>query len=1481
MSSQPRGSAGRTIKILAITACLGLFLLAGGYGAWKIRKSMMIRDALNEGNAAYTARDWETARKMFGRYLSAHPEDAEILVKYAESQLSVYPLPSSNVMQAIGAYRRVLRLNPRDDAAFKRIALLYEKIGDGAELAQVAANRLGVLPDDPSARLAEGKSLLHRQKLEEARVTLETLVNQLDQQKTKSPEYAEACVLLCSLSNLDAKQAGGPTSALSSATEPQSWLDRAIAYAPDSALAYVRRAALQRELASRAGQVTDQPSRISDLEKATELASDDPRVVLLLCDEWLDLGEYDRAAEQLERAERMDAANLRNYFVDPDDWVVARFAESAKLSLLRGTAEEGVKLARDTLQQLEDRPQRIQALRLAVELFIAGKQLEEARRAVAAFVDSTKTMQANAQLEEQTALLQALLARAEEQPYRVIELLEPIADRSGVLPMIRMLLAEAYTGTGQAGRMTKLLARVAHERSLTPDSAKMLARTLIQRGEWARALEALEPTGGAPALDADAQVLKLTARMGMAGEAAEPAKQKMLESIAGELEALRASHPERADVRVLLAMISERLGRSEQARLELRQAGEQCAEPLPAWLLLAQFCSQDDRFDEAQAVLRLACEKCGTQAAPWMALGEFLLNRGNIDSARATLREGLERLASPEERRRVAAALASVDITHGDADVGIKALFDLTRSNPSDVRIRTILLELPQVARDKTVAQPLIDELKTIEGERGLLWRLYQSRLWLAGDDRQVHQKEIETNLRYCIDADPAWAQPFLTLGEMYERLGDQTSAEGLYETGFRTSGVPEVADRLLSLLLRQKRIPEARDLLERLKRKLDARALETRQLALAIGEGQYQDAIGALELRVAADAGDPVDLVRLADLIYMQNRNAARALEYLDQAAARGADPTVVARARIGILYAESRQDEIEVVLDQLVSSAPTPEAYLLRGSYHAGIQRNDLVEQDYLALARGSKDAFGYAVLGEFYAQTQRLDAAIDAWRDGLALYPDSILLKRGLTKALLVRERPGDHEAADALLAELQTDMPDDAEVLWMRAVEKTNKGSPEDLEEARHLLKDAAHAPQASLDTYRGLANLAVQLGDESVARELVLRGLQAHPADPVLQMIQARSEFGSGNLGAARDIAQSLLRSDGANLPAHELLTEIAFSQKDATTLQNELTAFQQMRQDNPANDALPMLIARACTGLGKFEEALTTLREYLATDKGHDNIPAHLLAADVLRMKGDFSAAQEEIDATAILAPEHPALWHARLLLLGDQRRFDDIMKLVGADTAEPAPPLEVLRRASSILSGSPEHLDAAIALCRRALESSPRDVDGQMRLGNLTYQKGDFNASIQAFRAVIAEEPLNAEALNNLAWILAERQSAYDEALPHVRKAVALQPNDPNYRDTLGFVLKGQGKLPDARAEYRRGVELAPADTPLRARSLLHLSEVCYALKDWEPIPAQLNEALAIDRGNPTFTPEERAAINEMLDAARHADSAAAANPK
>ena len=71
--------------------------------------------------------------------------------------------------------------------------------------------------------------------------------------------------------------------------------------------------------------------------------------------------------------------------------------------------------------------------------------------------------------------------------------------------------------------------------------------------------------------------------------------------------------------------------------------------------------------------------------------------------------------------------------------------------------------------------------------------------------------------------------------------------------------------------------------------------------------------------------------------------------------------------------------------------------------------------------------------------------------------------------------------------------------------------------------------------------------------------------------------------------------------------------------------------------------------------------------------------------------------------------------------------------------------------------------------------------------IGNICFQKNEFDEAEFAYKKAIKNAPNNSDACNNLAWLYCTKKENLDEAERLVLKAMKLNPSKENiYRDTL-----------------------------------------------------------------------------------------------
>ena len=146
--------------------------------------------------------------------------------------------------------------------------------------------------------------------------------------------------------------------------------------------------------------------------------------------------------------------------------------------------------------------------------------------------------------------------------------------------------------------------------------------------------------------------------------------------------------------------------------------------------------------------------------------------------------------------------------------------------------------------------------------------------------------------------------------------------------------------------------------------------------------------------------------------------------------------------------------------------------------------------------------------------------------------------------------------------------------------------------------------------------------------------------------------------------------------------------------------------------------------------------------------------------------------------------------------------------------------------------------------LLERAVEIEPRLTVVSLRLAAMHEARGEYDQAIERYQNVVAIEPGNPIALNNLAYVLAERRKQPKEALPFAEKAYAVAPA-PDIADTLGWI---HHLLGDDKAAILL-IEKALSAAPGKIELLLHAAIVHAALND---LPKARERLLAAEKIDP-----------------------------
>jgi Flp pilus assembly protein TadD len=111
--------------------------------------------------------------------------------------------------------------------------------------------------------------------------------------------------------------------------------------------------------------------------------------------------------------------------------------------------------------------------------------------------------------------------------------------------------------------------------------------------------------------------------------------------------------------------------------------------------------------------------------------------------------------------------------------------------------------------------------------------------------------------------------------------------------------------------------------------------------------------------------------------------------------------------------------------------------------------------------------------------------------------------------------------------------------------------------------------------------------------------------------------------------------------------------------------------------------------------------------------------------------------------------------------------------------------------------------------VCDLGLQSS----QALAALGFVLYAQRKVPAAVETLTKSLDIDPANANALNSLGFILAEEKLDPARAVTLCRRAVDASPRNPAYLDSLGWALFRSGALEEARACFRKALDMSPGN--------------------------------------------------------------------
>jgi predicted Zn-dependent protease len=1172
----------------------------------------------------------------------------------------------------------------------------------------------------------------------------------------------------------------------------------AVAADPGRAAAYARRADLLRRALNRRSEADRVIGRMTEANPASATAH------LLAAEYWREVGDAGRRTAEVEAARRAGPNDPAMLLASADlELARADAAPTAAAGPLAAARDLLARAAAATAGPLPDpKPWAVDpdavdlravaaetSVRLTLVLARQG-ELAEAETAARAAVERFPTNPVVAR-----QLVDVLVRRNRpDDAERELSRLQAAGARGGVWEYERGRVAMVRERWAEAARLLDAAALQLANRPAAAREAQLLAARCYERlGDLPRRYEAYKRAvpddvfdpAFVPAVTGLAAAL---AEMGRPAEAAAEYRRAVTRSPAAALplarltawetlrrpaaardwatvDALVEKAPAGPDREVTRALILAARGDVAGADAVLAAAAAAHPDAAEVWVLRTRSALGGGRYDQAASLLREATAKAGDRP-------EFapLAARAAAKGDKAALAREARRQADaaagrpPAERGPLLRALAGLAAEADDRrlarDLADRAAADL----PNDLRLHVQRVELALLDADEPAATRLLERVDAAAGgadaaeartARGvvLLWKGER------GDKAAVGEA---VRLFAAASADRETApRPHAGLGRAADLRGDKAEAARRYrravDLGERS---PDVLRRLLELYAECRQFAEAEAVV---RAAADAGTGlgggEAAAAGLMAGAGNFARAAELAAKAVPADARDPKQLLWLGQLLALGGR-PEDAVAPLRRAADLAPDAPDAWVALVQLLARLNRPDEARQAATAAKGKIRPADAAFAGPLLDEAVGRREEAAAGYAALlkARPADPAALRAASG-FRIRAGDADGAVPVLEKLLALPgrtpDDEGYARRALGLCLCVSKDRATARRGLALLgiadpatagAVAGTEPIDD---LRVRAAVLAGMPGRKTRQAAAAVLEGMeARAPLASSDQFL-LGRVYAALGDWEKARR---RSAAAADGEPSNALYAAQAAAVALRAGAAAD----------GKLWADRLF---ALAPKAPKAVE---------------------LRARAATATGDPAGAVAAAEGFVA---GGGSL---LLAAAVLEAAGLPDRA-EGYYRKAAAPPAGPA---ERLALPAFLARHGRAAEAVGEyeRLAGAAGPLEVAAGMTEAVLNAPTPPPALVERVTARLAALPPTPAARVMLAAVKAAAGDYPASAALCRQTLAEEPANAVALNNLAYLVAMVEGRHEEGLRMVRRAEEIAGPVPTFLDTEAVILLAAG---------------------------------------------------------------------------------------
>ncbi len=507
--------------------------------------------------------------------------------------------------------------------------------------------------------------------------------------------------------------------------------------------------------------------------------------------------------------------------------------------------------------------------------------------------------------------------------------------------------------------------------------------------------------------------------------------------------------------------------------------------------------------------------------------------------------------------------------------------------------------------------------------------------------------------------------------------------------------------------------------------------------------------------------------------------------------------------------------------IRESALAAVPHPDLDLLGADLSEQIRAlRDAVEDQ----ARGSGEAWGQ--LGRAYHAYEFYEAARASYSNASRLEPEVFAWPYSL--ALLERDQ-GKFQAAVEHFREALALDPDSAVAQLHLGEALIELNDPAGAEPP---LAAAGREPGLAAAALAAQARGALNLGDSELAVDLLQRALQEQPDASALRhsLAAALRQLGDDE-GASKEQSRAGARSPFYPDPLANRISDLeatsgALVRQGARALAEDrpeeaVERYRQAVAADPDDAEARRQLALALHASGELDRAVAEIR--VAAGASPASLPVHFDLANLLLAQGHSDQAIEAFERCLELDGDHlPARFNLANVLLGRGRLAEALVHLEKAVASDPTD-----LRAAYLRAMAKDGLgrgEEAIAELEGVVAADPSLVSAQLGLAGILERQGSTNRAAQRYELTlsVAEEGADIAQLHAGLGRIAKSESRVGDAIDHYRTAVDADPANRGLNEELAAVLESAGRFEEAAPFRRRLVEIDPGDGTARLREAI-----------------------------------------------------------